>query len=75
MGIADQLLPSLVCFWEFPMKGARRDELNAKRSQRMAGEPEDESPHFYVFKTCGQVVDERRLGEVKRSTILFPTNA
>lgn len=41
-----------------------REELNALRSQRMAGEPEDESVHFYVCKACGQAVDKRKLGDV-----------
>ena len=30
----------------------------------MAGEPEDESVHFYVCKACGQAVDKRNLGDV-----------
>ena len=30
----------------------------------MAGEPEDESVHFYVCNACGQAVDKRKLGDV-----------
>ena len=41
-----------------------REELNAKRSERLAGEPEDELIHFYVCKACGQAVDKRNLGDV-----------
>ena len=41
-----------------------REELNALRSERMAGEPEDERVHFYVCKACGQAVDKRNLGDV-----------
>ena len=41
-----------------------RPKLHALQSVRMAGEPEDESVHFYVCKACGQAVDKRNLGDV-----------
>jgi hypothetical protein len=43
---------------------SNREDLNALRSERMAGEPEDESVHFYVCKACGQAVGKRNLGDV-----------
>jgi hypothetical protein len=46
------------------MRQEERDELNAKRAERAAGEPEDERVHFYVCGKCGQAVDRRRLGDV-----------
>ena len=40
-----------------------REELNAKRSERL-GPAVNESEHFYICKVCGQAVDKRRLGDV-----------
>lgn len=41
-----------------------RDQLNALKSQRVGGEPVDESEHFYICAQCGQAVDMRKLGDV-----------
>jgi hypothetical protein len=41
-----------------------REEMNALRSERSGGEPENEAMHFYICKASGQAVDKRRLGDV-----------
>jgi hypothetical protein len=40
---------------------ARREELKVIRGERVGGEPEDESEHFYTCARCGQAVDMRDL--------------
>lgn len=41
-----------------------RERLNALKSQRVGGEPEDEAEHFIQCSTCGQAIDLRKLGDV-----------